>query len=164
MLTTKCHKGKILAWYWFNWFYHFWGSVRCVWPSNIWHQIASWMKSQQHGCLKENRSCICRTIIHFVSLSICRISWQEASFDLQHWKRIRYLCMSVLITLCVTSIWTTLAQTVAHPPPTSEVSVPNPRPHLGKLVLTDFVLLLTDGRQFSVQNLGQLHVLVTSAT
>ena len=42
---------------------------------------------------------------------------------------------------------------VTHSPPTSEVSGSNPGPYVGK----------TDGRQFSVQNLDQLYVLVSSA-
>ena len=44
---------------------------------------------------------------------------------------------------------------VTHLPPTSEVSGSNPRPYVGKLVVTD-------GRQFTVQNLDQVYVLVSS--
>ena len=45
---------------------------------------------------------------------------------------------------------------VTHSPPTSEVGNSNPRPYVGKLVVTY-------GQQFTVQKLDQLYVLVSSA-
>ena len=42
--------------------------------------------------------------------------------------------------------------------PTSEVCGSNPKPYVGKVVVS-----LTNGRQFTVQNLDQLYVLVSSA-
>ena len=47
---------------------------------------------------------------------------------------------------------------VTHSPFTSEVSSSNPGPYVGKLVVA-----LTGGLQFTVQNLDQLYVLVSSA-
>ena len=47
---------------------------------------------------------------------------------------------------------------VTHLPPTSEVGSSNPRPYVGKLVVAR-----TNGRQFTVQNLDQLYVVVFSA-
>ena len=49
---------------------------------------------------------------------------------------------------------------VTHSPPTSEVGASNPRSHVGKI---GSCLVVTDGRQFTVQKLYQLYVLVSSA-
>ena len=46
---------------------------------------------------------------------------------------------------------------VTHSPPTSEVCGSNPRPHVGNW------WLLTNDRQFTAQNLGQLYTLVSFA-
>ena len=48
-----------------------------------------------------------------------------------------------------------VTQIVTLSPPTSKVGGSNPRYYVGKL--------LTDGRQFTVQNFDQLYVLVSSA-
>ena len=48
---------------------------------------------------------------------------------------------------------------VTHLPPTSEVDSSNPKPYVGKMVY----MFLTNGWQFTVQNLDQLYLLVFSA-